>query len=356
MVDRISHLRCSLPDEKSAFIIQSDVNRFYYSGFRSSAGFVVITNDSATLLVDFRYYEAATKVVDKSISVVCFRKAFESINEILKKENVSKVYIEKDFITLSEYSLMKENLCADISDDFDLSKTVLLQRSIKSDIEIDKIITAQKIAERSYLEVLNFVKKGVSEREIAVELEYLMKKYGAEKVAFDLIVVSGAKSSLPHGVPDDKVINAGDFITFDIGAVYEGYHSDMTRTVALSYATDEMKQVYDIVLNAHLEAEKVICAGNTCADVDNAARDYIISKGYGDYFGHSTGHGVGLEIHENPTVYKTNTTPLKNGMVITDEPGIYLPEKFGVRIEDMFLVQKDGSKSLANIDKELIIL
>ncbi len=356
MVDRIVKLRTSLPDEKSAFLIKSDVNRFYYSGFRSSAGFVLITAESATLLVDFRYFEAATKTVDKSINVVCYKKAFESINEILKAENISSVYVEKDFVTLSEFSVMNDSIDADIADDFDLSQTILLQRSIKSDVEIDKIITAQKIAEKSYLEVLNFVKNGITEREIALELEYLMKKYGAEKVAFDLIVVSGAKSSLPHGVPGDKAIQDGDFITFDIGAVYDGYHSDMTRTVALSYVTDEMKQVYDIVFDAHKEAEKLICAGNTCADVDNAAREYIISKGYGDYFGHSTGHGVGLEIHEKPTVYKTVKESLKSGMIITDEPGIYLPDKFGVRIEDMFLVQDNGCKSLANIDKELIIL
>ncbi len=356
MVDRIEKLRNSLPDDKSAFLINSDVNRFYYSGFRSSAGFVLITTESATLFLDFRYYEAATKTVDKSINVVCYKKAFDSINEIICNENITRVYIERNSVTLSEFFSFKDSINVDIWDDCDLSNAILLQRCIKWDDEISKIITAQKIAERSYLEVLNFVRNGVAERDIALELEYLMKKYGAEKVAFDLIVVSGSKSSLPHGVPDDKTIQDGNFITFDIGAVYDGYHSDMTRTVALSYATDEMKQVYDIVLNAHKEAEKVICAGNTCADVDNAARDYIISKGYGEYFGHSTGHGVGLEIHEKPTVYKTVTEKLKSGMIITDEPGIYLPDKFGVRIEDMFLVQDNGCKSLANIDKELIIL
>lgn len=356
MFDRIETLRRLLPNDKSAFLISSDVNRFYYSGFRSSAGFVLITALSATLLVDFRYFEAATKIVDKCVNIVCYKKAFDTINEIIKAENISQIYIENGFVTLSEFSVMKDSFSVDIADDFDLSDAILTQRSVKSDIEIEKIITAQKIAERSFLEVLNFVKNGVTEREIVLELEYLMKKYGAEKVAFDLIVVSGKKTSLPHGVPDDKVVQNGDFITFDIGAVYDGYHSDMTRTVALSSVTDEMNEVYDIVLNAHKKAEKVICAGNTCADVDNAARDFIIKKGFGDFFGHSTGHGVGLEIHEKPTVYKTVKDILKSGMIITDEPGIYLNDKFGVRIEDMFLVQDNGCKSLANIDKELIIL
>ena len=157
-------------------------------------------------------------------------------------------------------------------------------------------------------------------------------------------------------MPGDKTLCDGEFITFDIGAVYEGYHSDMTRTVALGYATDEMCEIYDIVLEAHKKAANTIKVGNACADVDNAARDYINSKGYGEFFGHSTGHGVGLEIHEKPTLYLTNDTILKTGMVITNEPGIYLPNKYGVRIEDMYLVTDHGYKDLALIDKELIIL
>ncbi|MBQ6626388.1 MAG: aminopeptidase P family protein [Ruminococcus sp.] len=222
--------------------------------------------------------------------------------------------------------------------------------------EINKIKIAQKIAEKSYLELLNFVKEGVTERELSVELEYLMKKNGAEKVAFDLIVVSGVNSSLPHGVPSDKRIENGDFITFDIGAVYDGYHSDMTRTVALRSVTDEMREIYDIVLKAHYKAADMIKSGNSIASVDSAARDYISEMGYGEYFGHTTGHGVGLEIHETPTVYHTNKEILEPSMVITDEPGIYLPDKFGVRIEDMYLVTENGCESLALIDKELTIL
>ena len=356
MINRIEYLRKQIPEDKSGFIIKSYVNRFYYTGFHSSAGCLLITKNSATLFVDFRYYEAAKKSVPKGIDVVCYSRLYETLNFVLKKENISTLFFEDDFVTVSEYSTMKDELCVDVSYDLGLSDLILSQRCVKSQFEIEKIKKAQEISEKAYIEVLNYVKEGVSEKTIALELEYLMKKYGAQKVAFDLIVVAGKNSSLPHGVPSDKLIQQGDFITFDIGAVYDGYHSDMTRTVALDYATDEMRKVYDIVLNAHYEAQKQIKVGNTCADVDNTARNYINKHGYGEYFGHSTGHGVGLEIHEKPTVYKTNKNVLKNGMIITDEPGIYLPDKFGVRIEDMFLVKDNASESLANIDKELIIL
>ena len=168
--------------------------------------------------------------------------------------------------------------------------------------------------------------------------------------------MAGANTSLPHGVPTDYAVRDGDFFTFDIGAVYEGYHSDMTRTYAVGHATDKMRKVYDIVCRAHQLAAEQVIAGNTTADVDIAARAYIESKGYGDRFGHSTGHGVGLEIHEDPRVYRTDTTVLRDGMVITDEPGIYLPGEFGVRIEDMIVVNGHESFTLAEMPKELTII
>lgn len=356
MLERISKLRELLEGEHSSILITSDVNRLYFSGFKSSAGAVFVTKNTAVLLVDFRYYEAAVNSVGREIDVICYKKIFDSLNDIILDKNIKSVIIEDDDVTVSRLSVLNKEIKAEIITDFSLSNKILDFRMIKSEQEIDKIITAQKIAEKSYLQLLNSIKQGVTERELAVELEYLIKKNGAERVAFDLITISGRNTSLPHGVPSDKKLCNGDFITFDIGAVYDGYHSDMTRTVALSYATDEMKEIYDIVLQAHLKAAQKIVVNNTCADVDNAARDYITSKGYGEYFGHTTGHGVGLEIHEKPTVYKTEKIQLESGMIITDEPGIYLPSKFGVRIEDMYLVTDNGPKDLAFIDKELIIL
>ena len=351
MVERISRLREFLPDKHSAVLITSDVNRFYFSGFKSSAGAVFVTNYSATLLVDFRYFEAADKKVGDKINVICYKKLFDSLNEIIAKEQVTTVIIEDDDVTVNELSKLKRSINAEVVTDFEVSSKILDLRMVKSETEIEKIITAQKITEKSYLTLLNFVKEGVTERQLSVELEYLMKKNGAERIAFDLITISGKNTSLPHGVPSDKMLCSGDFITFDIGAVYDGYHSDMTRTVALGYATDEMHKIYDIVLTAHNKAAHKIISGNTCADVDNAARNYSVSKGYGECFGHTTGHGVGLEIHEKPTVYLSDDTVLRNNMIITNEPGIYIPSKFGVRIEDMYLVTDNGRKDLAFIEK-----
>lgn len=356
MVERLKKVRDLISDKDTAILIISDVNRFYFSGFRSSAGAVLITKNNISLLVDFRYAEAAKKCVDSAFNVICYRKLFDSLNELIENEGIKAVVIEEDWVTIAQSKKLKEELKAVIIDDFSLSDKLLNLRMIKSDDEIDKIITAQRITEKSYLELLNYVEVGVSEKKLALELEHLMKLNGAEKIAFDIIAISGKNTSLPHGVPSDKTLDRGDFITFDIGSVYDGYHSDMTRTIALGCATDEMCQIYDIVLKAHIEASYKIKSGNTTADVDNAARDYIISKGYGEYFGHTTGHGVGLEIHEKPTVYHTDKTVLKTNMIITNEPGIYLPGKFGVRIEDMYLVTDNGYKNLASIDKELIIL
>ncbi len=345
-----------LPDNNSAALITSAENRRYISGFLSSSGAVVVTMLNVYLLVDFRYFEAAQKSVNKDIKVLEYKNLPESLNEIFKDNNIKRIYIEHSRVTLNEYENLKNQLNVQIDKEKDISKYLLDVRAVKTNSEIEKIIKAQKITEKSYLEVLNYLKPGVEERKIAIELEYLIKKNGAERIAFDLITISGKKTSLPHGEPSNNMAKAGDFFTFDIGAVFEGYHSDMTRTVAVGYADDEMKEIYDIVLTAHKKAYKKIKEGSLCSDIDLAARDYIDQKGYGKYFGHSTGHGVGLEIHEEPVVFKTNKTVLKENMVITDEPGIYLPDKFGVRIEDMIRVTKNGAESLANIDKDLIIV
>jgi Xaa-Pro aminopeptidase len=183
-----------------------------------------------------------------------------------------------------------------------------------------------------------------------------MNIYGAECKSFDLITITGKKTSLPHGVPSDDIVKEGDFFTIDFGAVYEGYHSDTTRTVAVKYATEEMEKIYNIVLEAQLKALEKVKSGVKASEVDRAARNIIESYGYGECFGHSTGHGVGLDIHEAPMVSKKSETILESGMIITDEPGIYLPEKFGVRIEDMLCVTENGCKNFVSLPKELIII
>ena len=352
----IDKLREFLPDRHTAALVTSDINIRYFTLFPDSEGALLVTSDACWLLVDFRYYEKAQGVVSDEITLVQFKKLFDSINSILEKRDIKRLLIEEEEVTLSRFEKFKSELHAELLTEYKLSKIISDIRVIKTDREIELLTQAQRIAEKAYTEVLNYIKPGVEERKIALELEYLMKQYGAERIAFDFITVSGKKTSMPHGSPDRNIIREGDFFTSDIGAVYEGYHSDMTRTVAVSYATDQMREIYDIVLKAHEKAAQKIVVGNTTADVDLAARDYITEKGYGEYFGHSTGHGVGLVIHEAPTVYKAYDTVLRHNMVITDEPGIYLPSEFGVRIEDMYVVRDEGSYTLAEIDKNLIIV
>lgn len=351
----IERLRAFLPDEDTAALITSGVNRFYLSGFRSSAGAVVVTKRRVVLLLDFRYFEAATKKVSSDVEVVRFEKLFDSLNAIFLEEKIQNVLIEDEAVTMHEFENLREALKPNLLTS-GLSAKLSEIRMIKTPEEVEKIITAQRITERAYYEVLNSLRPGVTEREIAVGLEHLIHVYGGERIAFDLICITGEDTSLPHGVPTDRKVGEGDFFTFDIGSVYDGYHSDMTRTVAVGSASEEMRAIYGIVLEAHLKAQQAIRAGNTASSVDKAARDHIESCGYGEYFGHSTGHGVGLDIHEPPAVSKTCGTVLRDGMVITDEPGIYLPSRFGVRIEDMFLVEGDTPRDLAEIPKELMIV
>lgn len=352
----IQKLQDFLPDHTTAALITSEVNARYFTGFNYTDGAVLITKDTAYLLCDFRYIEAAEKSAREDVTVVQFRRLYESISEIILNKNIKSLMIEEEAVTIATLSSMRSNLCAELLSDSGLSAKIRAIRMIKTAAEIADITRAQRITERALTELLNHVRPGVTERELSVELEHLIHVYGGERIAFELITIAGANTSLPHGVPGDYAVREGDFITFDIGSVYNGYHSDMTRTYAVGHATDKMREIYDIVYQAHLKAAEKIVVGNTTADVDLAARDYIESKGYGEYFGHSTGHGVGLEIHEDPRVYKTDSTVLMDGMVITDEPGIYLPGEFGVRIEDMVVVSSQKSASLAELPKELLIL
>lgn len=350
-IEKISNI---LKDNEAA-LVTSDISITYLTGFQHSEGYVFIAGDKSYFLIDFRYAEAVQKSV-KHMEIVMFSNAFESINELIAKHNISSVIVEDCAVTLSAYTNFNEKLNAEVMNTPELSKVISDSRIIKTADEVEKLRTAQKIAEKAYLEVLNFVKPGITEREISARLEFLMKMNGAERVAFDLITVTGKKTSLPHGVPGDVEVQAGDFVTFDIGAVYDGYHSDMTRTVAVGSVSDEQREIYNIVLKAHLAGLDYVKAGVSGFDVDKICRDIITEAGYGCYFGHSTGHGVGLEIHEAPYASQKSKDILKENMTLTVEPGIYLPDKFGVRIEDTVLITNGGYETFASIPKELIIL
>ena len=355
---RINTLKSVLKNKDEGLFITNQKNIGYLCGFFNSEGIMLITTDKTFLFVDFRYIEAAKKK-SRCCEVICFSKLGADLLKVLKENSVNKLYVEASDITVARFnsfkSLFDENKIECDSSSV-LDKAISDLRIIKDETEIDKIQKAQQITEKAYNEVLNFLKVGVSEKEIAARLEFLMKMNGAEDISFDLITITGKKTSLPHGVPSNDVVKEGDFFTFDIGAVFEGYHSDTTRTVAIGYATDEMQKIYSIVLKAQLAALEKIKSGVLCSKVDKTARDIIENAGYGKCFGHSTGHGVGLDIHEAPNVSTKSDIVLEKGMIITDEPGIYLPDKFGVRIEDMVCVTENGCKNFVSLPKELIIL
>lgn len=358
MESRILKLQEGLTQPGEAALVLSDVNRFYLSGFASSAGAVFITRKAACLLVDFRYGEAAQRRV-KDLDVVVFDNLSQQLCTLAKKYSVKKVFLESATISVKQANTLKKSFrTIDVKTVCDDTLDLLLSnmRMIKSRAEILKIKEAQRITEEAYLDILNFIRPGITEQDIALELEFSMRRRGAQRVAFDLITIAGKKTSLPHGVPGTSVVRAGDFVTMDIGAVYEGYHSDMTRTVAVSHVTDRQTEIYNLVLQAQRSALVKIKSGTTGKCIDQAARDVIEQAGYGQCYRHATGHGVGLLTHEQPRLSQGSNTILSSGMVVTVEPGIYLPGEFGVRIEDMVAVTKNGCTNLTGVSKELLIL
>lgn len=339
-----------------AALIVSPENRFYFTNFVSSDGFLLVSADRAVFITDGRYIEAAQKAV-KNCEVMLQSQTISQIKDVLTALGAKSVAVEAERMTLKQYAEFAQALDGiDIGCDGELDVVIEKIRSIKSKSQVEKIIKAQRIAEAAFEHILTFIKEGVTEKEVALELDYYMLSHGADGLSFETIAVSGKNSSKPHGVPSDKKIEKGDFVTMDFGAVVEGYHSDMTRTVAVGFVTDEQKNVYETVLKAQAAAQAAASSGVCCADVDKAARDVIENAGYGEYFNHSTGHGVGVEIHEYPRLSKLCKTALSVGNVVTDEPGIYIPEKFGVRIEDMLLITENGCENLTRAPKELIIL
>ena len=341
--------------ETTAALIITPENRRYLTGFPSSLGYLLLTNSGNLLFVDSRYFEAAQKKAVNT-EVVRFDSFISELQLELDKRGISKLLIETEN-AFSTYAALKSKLSVKVVPSQPLSDRLSSLRSVKTREEVESIVCAQRIAEKAFEDILNFIKVGTTEKQIAAMLEFKMKSYGAEGLAFDTIAVSGANSSLPHGVPTDKAVAEGDFVTMDFGAKINGYCSDMTRTVAVGYATDEMKEVYDTVLKANLEVESKIKAGMTCKEADSFAREVIKAAGYGEFFGHGTGHGVGLLIHEKPSLSpKNEKEKLRAGQIVTDDPGIYLPQKFGVRIEDMLYVRKNGVKNLTKAPKSLIIL
>ncbi|MEG2813294.1 MAG: aminopeptidase P family protein [Oscillospiraceae bacterium] len=347
----------TLPNEFDAAIISSDINRRYFTNMKSSAGTLIVTKSKAIFVIDFRYYEKATAVTDGIEVVLQENKFYEQLDNIFQENKVKNVAIESDEITLSNYNYYCEKLPNfNFINSDELSKIILNLRMYKTNEEINFIKQAQEITDKSFSHILNFIKAGKTEKEVELELEYTMKKFGASGLAFDSIVVSGKNTSLPHGVASNKIIEQGDFVTMDFGAKFNGYCSDMTRTVAIGKINDEQQKVYDTVLNAQILAINSIKKDCICSEIDKIARDYIYSQGYENCFGHSLGHSVGLFIHEKPSFSSNCYEKYGNNIIMTVEPGVYLNGKFGVRIEDMVVIVNNKLENLTKSKKKLITL
>ncbi len=338
-----------------ALLLTSTVNRQFASGFHSSAGMLLITPADYCLIIDFRYIEAARNALgqDKVILINRGEKYCDLVNTWCSERGVTALCFEDETMTVAEYTALSGQLEPKL---VPAGKVIGYLRSAKQPYELERMRNAQKIAEAGYEKLLPEIHAGMSELDVQARLIYHLYAAGAQGLSFDPIVVSGPNSSMPHGKATERVLENGDFLTMDFGVFYEGYCSDMTRTVAVGYATEEMKKVYNIVLEAQQIGLNAACSGIPWSDVDKAAREYITDQGYGQYFGHGLGHGLGLEVHE-PTDFdpdKPGVTP--DCAVVSCEPGIYLPGKFGVRIEDCMILHPEGNENLMCVKKDLIIV
>ncbi len=355
MTERIEKVRAAL-EENEAALITSGANRFYLTGFASSAGAVLITRRGAYFIIDFRYEEKAREVVT-SAKVILMKSTAAQIAELMAQDGATILCVETESMSLSDFAMWKDRLPNVIlAKDGKIDLALNEARAIKSADEVANMRVAQEMTDETFTYIAERITPGRTEREVMLDMEFYMRRLGSEGVSFDFIVVSGKNSSLPHGVPTDKPIERGDFVTMDFGAVYHGYRSDMTRTIAVGTASDEQKKVYDTVLTAQAAALAAMRAGASCRDVDAAARDLINAAGYEGCFGHGLGHSVGIEIHESPACNPRSEAILRAGMMMTAEPGIYLENKFGVRIEDMVQITEDGYENLTKSDKKLLIV
>lgn len=355
MNKRVNSLAQTLKEGEAALIL-SVSNRRYYTGFASSDGALWVTAKEACFLTDFRYIEAAKRQVEDLPCRESNRFFADSLNA-LKACGITKVYLEDEELTVAQgRGFSKQADGVELVLDNTLCRRIRLQRRVKDAQEVARIRRAQALTDEGFSYILPRLTVGRSETDIALDLEMYMRRQGAQAVAFDFIVASGENGALPHAVPTDRRLQKGDFVTMDFGAVVDGYRSDMTRTVAIGAIGDEQKRIYDTVLNAQTACLEGIKAGLSGEEGDRLARDVIERAGYGKAFGHSTGHGVGIDIHESPRLSPRSEECLQVGEIVTVEPGIYLEGRFGVRIEDMVWLTENGCINLTASEKQLLIV
>lgn len=350
---RLAKIKKILEEKKAdAYIVLNYADIRYFSDVISSNIALVITREKDYILSDARY-KFVIERQNKFVPVVIKKALLSAVADILKEHGLKKVLLDDSHITFADFKKFEGESECDFVFEREITKPL---RIIKTKEEIENIKKAQKIAEKALSEVLENIKEGMSSKEIAAKLDYKMALYGSEDPAFETIVATGADSADCHAVPNGNKVKKGDFILFDFGATVNGYRSDMTRTVAFGEIDEEKKKIYDIVLKAHLDAMNGVKPGVECSQIDKIARDIIKNNGYEKDFLHSLGHGVGIDIHEEPRLSEKSTDVLESGMVVTVEPGIYLGNKFGVRIEDTVIITENGYESVADFPKNLIIL
>ena len=354
-LDRINKLRENFRNyEIEGIYVTNLTNVRYLTGFTGSAGSVLILEDESHFFTDGRYTEQVKDQIKNSkihITGSSHTKEIE-VQKLLEKKY--KIGFESDHITYANFLLLK-NKFSNINW-IETSNTIELIAAVKDQNEIDSLKTAVEITDKVFDDIIPMLKEGVSENKIAATMSYKFKEYGAEGDSYDPIVASGWRSALPHATPTDKCFEKGDFVVMDFGALYNGYHADMTRTIVVGQATDRHKEIYNIVLESQLAGIARAKAGITGAEVDESCRSVINDAGYGKYFNHSTGHGLGLEVHTHPRLSSFNKEPLLENYVVTIEPGIYLPKWGGVRIEDDCWIKKDSCEPMNTSTKELLSL
>ncbi|MGL4644017.1 MAG: M24 family metallopeptidase [Vagococcus fluvialis] len=354
MINRVNNLREQMKSEGiSSFLITSPYNLRYLTGFTGTTGLALIGLEEAFFITDFRYTEQAAKQCVGFEIVKNVGPILEVVADLVESKNIENLGFEESFVSFKQYVELEGLLEVDL---IPVSGMVEELREVKDEEEIAIVEKACEIADKAFSHILTYIKPGMTEIQVANELDFYMRSLGASSVSFETIVASGLRSAMPHGVASEKIIEQGDMITIDFGCYYNGYVSDMTRTISLGEPSDKLREIYNIVKEAQQKVLDVAKPGMTGVELDAVARDYIASKGYGEAFGHSTGHGIGLEIHEGPNVSKLAEKAFVPGNIITNEPGIYLPGIGGVRIEDDMLVTENGIKRLTHSEKELIIL
>ena len=344
-----------LGDEVDGLLLTSRYSRHYGAEFDIAEGVAIVTKAGCRYFTDSRYIESAQNGIQgfEVLEMNRQNNYIKLLNDAIVDFGVTRLGFEENYLSVAEFTYYEKNLHAEL---VPFTKRINGFRGVKEDWELDLMRKAQDITDKAFSEVLTRIKAGMTELELQAELIYCLYKNGGQGLSFDPIVVSGPNTSLPHGVAGERVIREGDFITMDFGVLYHGYCSDMTRTVALGYATNEMKLIYNTVLKAQQAALAISKAGVPGKDIDAAARKVITDAGYGPYFGHGYGHSLGLEVHESPSPNGANDQGMPLCAVASAEPGIYLPGKYGVRIEDVVIFREDGVENITHSPKNLIIL